>query len=221
MFPLKDSERTTKIPFITWLIIVINVFAFLYQLAQPDIDAFIYEYGLIPGFIDWSNSNTWWPFVTSMFMHGGFMHIISNMWYFAVFGDNVEDKLGTIKYVIFYLAAGFVASYTQYLVSPDSFIPMIGASGAIAGVLGFYLVAFPHATVKTLIVWFYRVAVTEVSAVLLLGFWGLTQLFNSVGSITALESGGTAWFAHLGGFVFGMAIAFIVKGGDKGLIDRN
>jgi len=211
MFPLKDSINNTKIPFITWIIIVINVFAFLYQLAQPNLDYIIYQYGLVPGFIDWGDTVTLLPFVTSMFMHGGFMHIISNMWYLAVFGDNVEEKLGAVKYIMFYLAAGFVASYTQYLVDPDSMIPMIGASGAIAGVLGFYLVTFPHATVKTLVVWYFRVGITDISAVILLGFWGVTQVFQSIGSITSLESGGTAWFAHIGGFAFGMVVAFLVK----------
>jgi len=215
MFPLKDSERTSKIPFVTWTIIIVNIFAFLYQLAQPDVDYFIYQHGLVPYFIDFSDKVSLLPFLTSMFMHGGFMHIISNMWYFAVFGDNVEDKLGSIKFIIFYFVAGFVASYAQYIVDPYSMIPMIGASGAIAGVLGFYLVIFPHATVKTLVLWFYRVGVMEISALVLLGFWGITQLFNSIGSVTALDSGGTAWFAHVGGFVFGLLVGWVVRKREK------
>lgn len=209
MFPLKDSEPNTRFPFVTWIILAINVLVFLYQLMVPNTDQFIYDNGLVPALINWSDPRTLWPFVSSIFMHGGFMHIISNMWYLAVFGDNIESKLGHFWYLVFYLLGGFVASYAQYIVSPDSTIPMIGASGAIAAVLGAYFIIFPHAQVKTLVI-FYTIEVVNVSAKVLLGFWGISQLFNSIGSITSLESGGVAWFAHLGGFVFGIIVGFFV-----------
>lgn len=219
MFPLKDSEPISKIPFVTWAIIAINALVFLYQLAQPNIDLFIYQYGLVPAFINWNDTSTWWPFATSIFMHGGFMHIISNMWYLAIFGDNVEDKLGHFGFLGFYLIAGFLASMSQYLIEPTSTIPIIGASGAIAGVLGYYFIRFPHATVKTLIVWFYRVSVSNISAKVLLGFWGISQLFNTVGAIANVADGGVAWVAHLGGFVFGIVVAYVMQIKNKDTFD--
>jgi membrane associated rhomboid family serine protease len=215
MFPLKDSEETTKIPFITWILIAINALVFIYQLAQSNINLFIYQYGLVPQFIDFGDVTTLWPFFTNIFMHGGFMHILSNMWYLAVFGDNVEDKLGHWKFLGFYLVAGFVASFAQYIFETDSLIPMVGASGAIAGVLGYYFICFPDATVKTLFVWFYRISVSEVSAKWLLGFWGVMQLFNSVGSFANFADDGVAYLAHLGGFVFGVVVALILRNREK------
>lgn len=213
MFPLQDNQPITKIPFVTWTLIALNVMVFVFQLSQPNVDLFIYQYGLVPALVNWADPSTWWPFVTSIFMHGGFMHILSNMWYLAIFGDNVEDKLGHFGFFIFYFAAGFIASLSQYLVEPGSLIPTIGASGAIAGVLGYYFIRFPHATVRTLFIWFYRVSISNVSAKVLLGFWGISQLFNSVGAIANVADQGVAWLAHLGGFVFGMVIALLIRGG--------
>ena len=221
MFPLKDSEPISKIPFVTWAIIAVNALVFLYQLTQPNIDLFIYQYGLVPNFINWSDSSTWWHFATSIFMHGGFMHIISNMWYLAIFGDNVEDKLGHVGFLGFYLIACFIASMAQYLIEPTSMIPMIGASGAIAGVLGYYFIRFPHATVKTLFVWFYRISVSNISAKVLLGFWGISQLFNTVGAIANVADSGVAWVAHLGGFVFGIVVAYVMQIKKRSAFDFN
>jgi membrane associated rhomboid family serine protease len=144
---------------------------------------------------------------TSMFLHGGFLHIAGNMLYLWVFGNNVEDRLGPGVFLIFYLAAGVVAAYAQVLPDPDSQTPLVGASGAIAGCLGAYLVMFPHARVLTLVPIFFFLQVMELPAMLVLGFWFVLQSLQGVGSLEA--DTGVAWFAHIGGFVFGALVALL------------
>jgi len=144
---------------------------------------------------------------TSMFLHGGFLHLAGNMLYLWVFGNNVEDRMGPIPFLVFYLAAGMVAAYAQVLPDPDSLTPLVGASGAIAGALGAYLVIFPHARVLTLVPIFFFLQLIELPAVLVLGFWFVLQALQGVGSLQAQT--GVAWFAHIGGFVFGAAIALL------------
>ncbi|GAB4163111.1 MAG: rhomboid family intramembrane serine protease [Candidatus Dojkabacteria bacterium] len=211
MFPLSDSHKTGKIPFITWGIIAANIAVFLYQLSLSNLDQFIGEYALTPALVNWSNITALLPFLTSMFMHGGFMHIISNMWFLAVFGDNTEARLGTTGYLLFYLVGGIVASLTQYFFSLGSMIPMLGASGAVAAVLGFYLIQFPGSQIRTLVFYYSRISIYNVGAQTMIGLWALTQLLNSIGSIGAVASGGVAWFAHLGGFIFGVAVGLLLK----------
>ena len=146
--------------------------------------------------------------LTSMFLHGGWLHLIGNMWFLWVYGDNVEDVLGHGKYLLFYLACGVAASFAQYLVSPDSRIPTLGASGAIAGVMGAYLVKFPHSRIKTLIPIFFFWTTVEIPAALILAYWFILQFFSGLGSVgySQVSQGGVAWFAHMGGFIAGMIL---------------
>ena len=153
--------------------------------------------------------STWGTAFTSMFIHGGWMHILGNMLYLWVFGDNIEDRFGHTKFLLFYLGAGLAAVWTQVAFSLDSQTPMIGASGAISGVTGAYIVLFPFGRIRTLIIFFFITAI-ELPAILVLGFWFILQLFQGVGSIGALD-GGVAYWAHLGGFISGMTVAGIYK----------
>jgi membrane associated rhomboid family serine protease len=144
------------------------------------------------------------PLFTHMFLHGGWLHIISNLWILYIFGDNVEDRMGSVRYLIFYLLSGVAAAFTQALIGPGSRIPALGASGAIAGVLGAYVVLFPRGRVTTLIPLFYVPWFVEISAVFFIGFWFVVQLFSGFISLGNVQGGGVAWWAHIGGFVFGV-----------------
>ena len=202
--PLRDTQPSYSKPFVTMIIIVINVLVFLFQLSldQYSLNAFIATYGLVPDRFSAINV------VTSMFLHGGWMHIIGNMWFLWIFGDNIEDILGHGKFLIFYLLCGIVAALAQVMLNPYSRVPMVGASGAIAGVMGSYLLKFPHARIETLAFIFIFLTRFDVPAWLMLILWFGTQLFSGVGSIghTMVNEGGTAFFAHIGGFVAGMVL---------------
>ncbi len=204
MIPLYDLNRSDTRPIVTAFIITVNILAFLYEVSLDPYSRhhFISEFGLIPARLQL------FDFVTSMFLHGGWMHIIGNMWFLWIFGDNVEDVLGRGRFLIFYLACGLFAALAQILVSPDSRVPMIGASGAIAGVMGAYVVKFPRARVVTLIPIIIFFTTIEVPAVLMLVYWFLLQLFSGLGSVgdMHLSQGGVAFFAHVGGFVAGMVL---------------
>src|SRR2546425_1014428 len=197
MFPLRDTQPSYSRPLITTLIIVVNVLVFLYEFSLDDYSRnyFIARYGLIPVRLHPS------AFLTSMFLHGGWMHIIGNMWFLWIFGDNVEDVLGHTKYLVFYVICGLAAAMTQVVFNADSRLPMVGASGAIAGVMGAYLVKFPHSRIVTFVVVFFFITTVEVPAVLMLLYWFFIQLFSGVGTIgySHLSQGGTAFFAHVGG----------------------
>ena len=202
--PLRDTQPSYSKPFVTMIIIVINVLVFLFQLSLDEysLNAFIATYGLVPDRFSAINV------VTSMFLHGGWMHIIGNMWFLWIFGDNIEDILGHGKFLIFYLLCGIVAALAQVMLNPYSRVPMVGASGAIAGVMGSYLLKFPHARIETLAFIFIFLTRFDVPAWLMLILWFGTQLFSGVGSIghTMVNEGGTAFFAHIGGFVAGMVL---------------
>lgn len=220
MLPLKDLNPTSTTPVVNYLLIAANVLAFLWELSLgPDIApkmmsiAFIPARFWIPRFI---LPNLATIFI-SMFLHGGFMHIGSNMLYLWIFGDNIEDRLGHGRYLLFYLLCGFGATLAHAFFNPSSRMPAIGASGAIAGVLGAYLILFPTARVKTLIPIFIVLIIRDIPAVILLGFWFLLQLVSGAGSLgvpNASEQGGVAFFAHIGGFVLGM-ILIVVMGGRR------
>jgi|RhiMethySRZTD1v2_1073278.scaffolds.fasta_scaffold310721_3 membrane associated rhomboid family serine protease len=203
-FPLRDTQPSYSKPFVTMIIIVINVLVFLFQLSLDEysLNAFIATYGLVPDRFSAINV------ITSMFLHGGWMHIIGNMWFLWIFGDNIEDILGHGKFLIFYLLCGIVAALAQVMLNPYSRVPMVGASGAIAGVMGSYLLKFPHARIETLAFIFIFLTRFDVPAWLMLILWFGTQLFSGVGSIghTMVNEGGTAFFAHIGGFVAGMVL---------------
>ncbi len=209
MIPFKDDNPTERFPFVTILLIVINSLVFLWELFHPrGLQYVVYNYGAVPRFI--LSLHTPQPIpapltlFSSMFMHGGFVHIIGNMLYLWIFGNNVEDRLGHIRFLIFYLLSGIIASYAHALSSPQSTIPMVGASGAVAGVLGAYLLLYPHAKVHTLIFFGFFIEVITVPAIIVIGFWGLIQILNGLLSKGAGVEGGVAWFAHIGGFFFGL-----------------
>jgi rhomboid family protein len=205
MIPLRDVIPSRTTPFVTMGLIALNAVVFLYQQMLPDIELrrFVASYGLIPAYFDWVS------LLTSMFLHGGWGHFLGNMLYLWIFGDNVEDRVGHGRYVVFYLGCGAVAALAQTMVNPDSMIPMIGASGAISGVLGAYLVMFPHSRVLTLVPIFVVIEIIEIPAVVLLGIWFLMQLLSGVGSLGQQNVGGVAFWAHAAGFVAGLAgIAF-------------
>jgi membrane associated rhomboid family serine protease len=206
VIPLRDINRPTRSrPVITYLLIAINVAVYLYQvhLARTPgaFDEFVFRWGFIPYFFTTeptlSSLNT--P-LTSMFMHGSWLHLISNMWFLHIFGDNVEDKLGRARFVGFYVLCGLSAAVAQMLTDPGSRVPMVGASGAIAGVLGAYFRLFPRARVLTLLF----VVLIEVPAVLFIVLWFGVQLVNGIQSLGMASAGGVAFFAHIGGFVAGL-----------------
>lgn len=213
MIPLRDSHSTGKFPFWVVTIIAINIYIFYLQLTAVNADQFVFQYALVPNLIDFSQLESLIPFITSQFLHGGFVHILSNMWFLWIFGDNVEEGIGFLLFPIFYLLAGVAGGFLQYIFIPTSQIPMLGASGAIAGVLGAYYVLFPKHKIDTLIPVFGFPTVVAIPASVMLFYWFFTQAFSGtfsiVSSVQAL--GGVAWFAHIGGFVVGWLIAQLVK----------
>ncbi len=210
MIPIKDTVRARSFPIVNWLIIIANFLVFFYELSlsHPALRHFVATYGMVPARL-WHDPAAAWPTIfTSMFIHGGWFHILSNMWVLYIFGDNVEDRMGSGKYLIFYLLSGMAAALLQAYVLPNSHIPTVGASGAIAGVLGAYLVFFPNSRVITLVFFFVFVTFVEIPSVLFLGFWFFTQLYSGwLALLSPAAMGGVAWWAHVGGFVFGMLFA--------------
>jgi membrane associated rhomboid family serine protease len=205
MLPLRDHERSERFPVVTIGIIVLNVLAFVAELTAPDLDAFIQTWALVPS--DLSPMD----FLTSQFLHGGVAHIGFNMWYLWIFGDNIEGRIGHGWFIAFYLTAGVVAALAQLPQLLGSDIPMLGASGAIAGVLGMYLAFFPHHRVDALIPDFFGFwRMVTVPAGVVLVFWFILQIFSGVGSI-GVSGGGVAWWAHAGGFAFGWVIGQILR----------
>jgi len=204
MIPLRDTRTSHTAPVVTISLIIINVAVFLYMVmldpySQND---FIRQYAVIPAQLHLGG------LLTSMFLHGGWMHLIGNMWFLWIYGDNVEDVLGSGKYLLFYLLCGVVSALAQYAISPYSRVPMLGASGAIAGVMGAYLIKFPHSRILTLIPIFFFWTTVEIPAVIILAYWFLLQFFSGVGSIgySQVSQGGVAFFAHIGGFIAGMIL---------------
>jgi len=204
MIPLRDVIPSRTTPYVTVTIIILNALAWLFEISMPreNLSVFLQVWGVVPAaFIPVT-------LVSSMFLHGSWSHVIGNMWYLWIFGDNVEDRLGHGRFVAFYLLCGIVASFGQIVLDPGSTLPMIGASGAIAGVMGAYFVLYPQSRVLTLIPLIIFWEIVELPAIMLLGFWFLMQLF-SAGAIAVTASsggggGGVAFMAHVAGFVFGM-----------------
>lgn len=209
MFPLRDHEPSSRFPTITIGIIALNAFVFLVELTTPDLDAFVWRWSVIPAQVDVFLPASLLTFITAQFLHGGFVHILSNMWYLWIFGDNVEGHFGHARFLGFYLLAGVAAGALQFAFTVGSDLPMLGASGAIAGVLGAYLALFPHHRVDAVMPmgFFYQRTTLPASGVLL--FWFVIQLFNGTASIVggAMDMGGVAWWAHIGGFAFGWIVA--------------
>ena len=209
MFPIRDTQPSYSKPVVTVVLIVINVLVFLYQVSLEPYsrNEFIATYGLVPDHF------TFHSVLTSMFLHGGWMHVLGNMWFLWIFGDNIEDILGHAKYLLFYLLCGFGAAMAQFLADPGSRVPMVGASGAIAGVMGAYLVKFPHSRILSLVTIIFFFTTVEVPAWLMLIWWFFIQFFNGVGSIGyshASQGGGVAFLAHVGGFLAGIALIYLL-----------
>jgi len=213
MFPISDSIKASRFPLLTYFFIVVNIYIFVQEVMAPSTDVLINQYALIPAQVDFSNLLTLVPFVTAIFFHAGFFHILSNMWFLFVFGDNVEDYLPRRVFFLLFILAGVIGNIVQYLLMPISTTPMLGASGAIAGILGCYYVLFPYAKVKTLIFIFVFITFVEISAPLVLGYWFILQLFSGAGSLSTLGSshGGVAFFAHIAGFVTGALVGKLYK----------
>ncbi len=210
MIPLRDQIPTRRIPWVNYTLIAVNILVFLLQVSQgANLDRFVQTYALIPAQLTTSLSlGNVSDIFTSMFMHAGLAHIGGNMLYLYIFGDNVEDALGAIPYLIFYLFGGILAALTHIIAGPSSPIPTVGASGAIAAVLGAYLFLYPQSRVTTLLTLGFFIRLTSVPAILLLGFWFLLQFFQGVASLGVGEMmGGTAWWAHIGGFAAGYVLA--------------
>ena len=208
MIPLRSTERTYSTPVVTLTLIAINCLLFLFELALGPygMDALVARYGLVPDRLHYSS------LVTSMFLHGGWLHLIGNMWFLWIFGKNVEDVLGHAKYLTFYLICGVVSGIIHVLFNYYSRVPTIGASGAIAGVMGAYLIQFPRARIVTLVPIFIFITTLDIPAAFLLLYWFAIQFFSGFGSIgaTQMSSGGVAWFAHIGGFLVGMLLIKIM-----------
>lgn len=215
MIPLKDKNPTHRVPVVTIALIVANIAVFLYEVSLgPELEQFLFTFGVVPNDIVGSFAvgqirlGALLPLFTSLFVHGGWLHLGGNMLYLWVFGDNVEDKLGRGRYLVFYLVCGLVASLLHVFIDPNSTVPTVGASGAISGILGAYLLMFPRARVITVIPIFVFLQFVELPALLVLGFWFVMQFFNGLISL-GYETGGmggVAWWAHIGGFVAGLVL---------------
>jgi len=197
-------------PYVTWLLIALNVLVFLFELALDatgDLDLLIYTAGVVPAEITTNLiSGQLLTLFTSMFLHGGWTHLLGNMLYLWIFGDNIEDRMGHLRFLAFYLLGGVAASATQVAIAPASPVPMVGASGAIAAVLGAYLLEYPTARVRSLLLLGYFIRFVNVPAVVVLGMWFVLQFFNGFLSLSAASMGGVAYFAHIGGFIAGVLL---------------
>jgi membrane associated rhomboid family serine protease len=222
MFPIRDTIPSRHPPVMTWLLIAAHVAAFAYELMLPAEarEAVFYQFGMVPA----RYTDPGWaaalglapigilPFLTSMFLHGGLLHIVANMWTLWIFGDNVEDRMGSLRFLAFYLLCGLGAGALHWATNVGSTVPAIGASGAIAGVLGAYLLLYPHARVVTVLPVLFYPLIFELPAVLYLGLWFLIQIWSGFASLRApVDVGGIAWWAHVGGFVGGMLLLALFK----------
>lgn len=225
MIPLKDMSPRRSVPLMTILLIIVNVLVFFYQLGLPPraTEAFINMYGLVPARIQLALmgsprvtlGDALVPLFTCMFLHGGWLHILGNMWFLWIFGGNVEDRLGPFTYLLFYLICGIASGVTQTIFSWGSPIPSVGASGAISGILGAYIVFFPYARILTLVPLFILFFTARIPAAIFIGLWFVVQFLSGVGSLGArgaAATGGVAWWAHVGGFVLGVVLAGLMKG---------
>lgn len=210
MIPIRDTNRSETYPVINYCIIAATILAFIFELFQGQgLKEFIFRYGLVPAryaeaqiAANFTISQRVLPFFTSLFLHGGFLHLLGNMWFLYIFGDNVEDRFGHLRYLAFYLLCGLAAGASHLVLNWHSNVPTIGASGAIAGVMGAYLILYPRAKVLTLLPLFFFFTFVEVPAFLFLGIWFLFQFL--IAAATAGQAGGIAWGAHIGGFIFGI-----------------
>jgi membrane associated rhomboid family serine protease len=230
MIPLSDDNPVRSVPYVTYLLILANVAVFLYELTLGDsVEGFVDACGFIPAELVTGQDipppacvhPVWLTIFTSMFMHAGLFHIAGNMLFLWIFGNNVEDSMGSLKFLVFYLLCGVAAALTQTVVTelatPDqATVPNLGASGAIAGVLGAYLVLYPHARVKTLIFLGFFVQLTYIPAMIVLGIWFVLQFFQGLFSLRGADTGGVAVWAHVGGFLAGILLVRLFARGERG-----
>ncbi len=232
MIPIRDINHTRRTPIVTWALMGANVLLFLgsLRLTHPAAEAMVMRFGVIPDVIvhghwtvlraDGGAVGSWVTPFTSMFLHGGWLHLGSNMLFLHVFGDNVEDALGRLRFLLFYALCGVGAVVGQIVVDPNSMVPMIGASGAISGVLAGYMTLFPHARVVTLIPIFIFIHFMEVPAWIFIALWFVLQLVAGYLSLGVEGSGGVAWFAHIGGFLAGLVFVRVLYRKSKGRRQR-
>jgi len=229
MIPIRDTIPCRHFPFAVWTLIAINVGVFIYELTVPQdlTEQFIYLFGLVPARFTnpaWAAEtgfpHTYWPFLSTMFLHGGWLHIIGNMWVLLIFGDNVEDRMGPARFVVFYILCGLSAGVVHVLTNPGSTVPAVGASGAIAGVMAAYFVLYPRARIVAMFPIFFYPLFFTVPAFLYLGFWFLIQFYSGTLAIaTHREVGGIAWWAHVGGFASGILFfSFFLRRREPGLV---
>lgn len=236
MIPIKDDIPSRTFPIVNISLIIINIFFFLVEVSMGErLAALFNNFGVVPAkflasyyvvqdrVVYVGLTERVIPLFTSMFLHGGWFHLFGNMLYLWIFGDNVEDRMGHLRYLLFYILCGLSANITHILFTPVSTIPSVGASGAIAGVLGAYLLLYPTARVVVLVVLFFWIDFIALPAVIVLGFWFVVQFFSGLASIgvQSASSGGVAWWAHIGGFVTGMALLFVFKKRGYGPIGRD
>lgn len=218
MIPLRDSTRSRSFPVITVLLIILNLYIFFKQSVMPDNQyiIFMHQYALIPAGLYHSilQYSVWGlfytPLVTSFFLHGSWLHVLSNMLYLWIFGDNIEDKLGHFRFFIFYMLCGIIANLSHVALDLSSTVPLVGASGAIAGVLGAYFITFPRAKITSLIFIFIFFTIRDIPAVYFLLFWFLLQVWNAVSTIGILGNT-VAWWAHIGGFLAGILLMLLLR----------
>lgn len=209
MIPYKDDNPTHRFSYVTIGIIISNILIFLLEIiSPPGMEKTVYAYGAVPQYIltfeKFQPIHPALTVFTAMFMHGGVFHLGGNMLYLWIFGNNIEDKLGHLRFIIFYIFCGITAAYSHALIDSHSLTPMIGASGAISGILGAYLLLFPRAGVYTLIFLGFFVQIVKIPALIVIGFWAIVQFINGLVSTGLVKQGGVAWFAHIGGFLTGL-----------------
>ncbi|MCC5635531.1 rhomboid family intramembrane serine protease [Nostoc sp. CHAB 5844] len=214
MFPLYDENPTRITPYFTYGLIGMNILVFLHEvsLSNARLNLFFREYAVVPQELTYNFDGEWITLITSQFLHGGWWHLISNMVFLWVFGNNIEDRLGHFKYLIFYLTCGALAALCQWVIGMNSSIPSLGASGAISGVLGAYLIRFPHARITTLVFLGFFVTTISVPALVVIGIFFVQNIISGLASLQAaanmsVQTGGVAYWAHIGGFVFGVLLA--------------
>lgn len=213
MIPLYDTVRSRTFPLINLTLIFANIAAFLYEwrMDPATLKELIFAWGLIPARFLNDPFIGWMTIFSSMFLHGGWFHIINNMWVLFIFGANVEARMGKIRYLIFYLLSGVAAALLQTYILPSSLVPMIGASGAVAGVLGAYLILFPRSRIASLVPILFIFTIIEIPAMIYLIFWFASQLYSGMFAMQGGSGSGIAWWAHIGGFVFGLVSVFIFR----------
>ena len=220
MFPIRDTIRSRSFPIVNWTIIILNVLVFFFQsnLSAGGLERFVDDFALIPARVNLSQPMSLMPFFTHIWLHGSLLHIISNMWMLVIFGDNVEDRLGSGRYLLFYILGGIAAGVLQYLFSVNPNIPAVGASGAIAAVMGAYFLFFPRSQVVTFVPIFIFGWFVNLPSFIFLGIWFGTQVLSGVVELTTMagsDMGGVAWWAHIGGFAFGLLMGNLFAVGRK------